>query len=354
MNGDGRREDDEYLPDPDGDYILYVERTGAGAPVRDATFSARLTVDLGRLKSVRREANRSSKFEVRSSNENPHFALRTSPFALRRSDEIRDTSFVSTSSTVKKFFSALSFETSLDADRRVLRGEGMRVGTGVTPWALGRFSAGADVAAGRRSLQQDIYVFRYGRRLSARARYRRDDALSREYVSGDLRGAVERSLRVRTRLRSDLDAEVEVFDRDRHATGAGPGYDLRSGEIQGRAHWRAGDLRASLTLSAGQDRDRPSATVSRFFSTAPEFIRSFRGMGRLRIAGEWTRTSAPADLPLYLALTQGRRPGETLRWEVGGDVQVGRVVTASCSYTGRRLPGLPIIHLGQAEVQASF
>jgi hypothetical protein len=39
---------------------------------------------------------------------------------------------------------------------------------------------------------------------------------------------------------------------------------------------------------------------------------------------------------------------------VGADAQVGRSVTASCAYTGRRLPGLPVIHLGQAEVQASF
>ncbi len=346
LNADGHREDDEYLPDPDGDYALYIERAGVGEPVRDATFSARLTMDLGRLKSEKREARKTREASL-VKGEAWGGAERDTRY------EIRDTSFSSPSSAVKAFFSALSFETSLDADRRVLRGEGMGQGEmGVTPWALGRFSAGADMTSGRRSLQQDVYIFRYGRRLSVRARYRRDDSLSREYTSGDLRRSVERSLRVRARLRSDLDAEVEAFNRDRRAEGAGPGYDLRSGEVQGRAHWRAGDLRTTLTLSAGQDRDR--ATISRFFSAAPEFVRSFRGMGRLRVAGEWTRTSAPADLPLYLALAQGRRPGDTLRWEVGGDVQMGRVVTASCTYTGRRAPGLPIIHLGQAEVQASF
>jgi hypothetical protein len=225
---------------------------------------------------------------------------------------------------------------------------------GVTPWALGRFSAAPGVASGRRGFQQDLYAFRYGRRLSVRARYRRDDSISREYSSGDLRRSVERSLRVRSRLRSDLDLEVEALGRDRRAAGSGPGYDLRSGEVRGRVHGRAGDLRATLTLSGGRDRDRVSATVARFFSVAPEFIRSFRGAGRLRACGEWTRTAAPADLPLHLALAQGRRPGDTLRWEVGVDVQMGRVVTGSCTYTGSRLPGLPIIHLGQAEVQAAF
>jgi len=331
LNGDGRRDEEEYLADPDGDYTLYVERTGLGEPVRDATFSARLTVDLSRIQKFKVQ---SSKFKVQTLNLEPsnleHF------------------------SAVKKFLSALSFETSLDADRRVLRSKGVGGGTGVTPWALGRFSAGAGVASGRRSLQQDAYLFRYGRRLSARARYRRDDSISRDYSSGALRRSVERSLRLRARLRPDLDVEMEAFGRERSAAGSGPGYDLRSGEVQGRAHWRAGDLLATLTLSAGQDRDRPSATASRFFSIAPEVARSFRGMGRLRAAGEWTRTSSTGDLPLYLALTQGRRPGDTLRWEVGADAQVGRSVTASCAYTGRRLPGLPVIHLGQAEVQASF
>ena len=372
LNGDGRRDEEEYLADPDGDHTLYVERTGLGEPVRDATFSARLTVDLGRLKSVKREATSPSPQPRKKALGTPSLSqgereggrwVATSWERqvgwrgwVRSRDtryEIRDTVFSSTSSAVKRLFSALSLETSLDADRRALRGE-RGGGTGVTPWALGRFAAGAGVASGRRSLQQDAYVFRYGRRLSVRTRYRRDDSISRDYSSGDLRRSTERSLRIRARLRPDLDAEMEALHRERSAAGSGPGYDLRSGEVQGRAHWRAGDLLATLTLSAGQDRDRLSATASRFFSVAPEVVRSFRGMGRLRAAGEWTRTSTPGDLPLYLALTQGRRPGDTLRWEVGADAQVGRAVTASCAYTGRRLPGLPVIHLGQAEVQASF
>jgi hypothetical protein len=358
LNRDGRRDEEEYLADPDGDHALYVERTGLGEPARDATFSARLTVDLGHLKSQKhvtaenaenaeKEKAKGGKGEWEKGGKRVSHSP-TLPLSLSPS------SAPSAISAVKKVLSALSFETSLDADRRVLRSRGAGGGTGVTPWALGRFAAGAGVASGRRSLQQDAYLFRYGRRLSARARYRRDDSISRDYSSGDLRRSVERSLRLRARLRPDLDVEMEALGRERRAAGSGPGYDLRSGEVQARAHWRSGDLLATLTLSAGQDRDRLSATASRFFSIAPEVARSFRGMGRLRAVGEWTRTSAAGDLPLYLALTQGRRPGDTLRWEVGADAQVGRSVTASCAYTGRRLPGLPVIHLGQAEVQASF
>ena len=312
LDNDGFEDEEEFVPDPDGDYSLYVERIGIGDPVRDATFSARLSVDFDGWK--------------------------------RGSGEEK-------SRIAPKLIGAFSSETSLDADRRVLPG-GVE---GVAPWRLRSFSWGPDVLFGRRSIRQDAYLFRYGRRFSLRFRYRIDDSVNREFSSGDFRSSSERSLRIRTRIRRDIDVEVEVFKRGRNNQG-GPNrtYDTDSREVRSLAHWRAGDLRTILTLSAGQGRDGISKTVTRFHSVGPELIRSFRGMGRIRAGAGWTRTTASEGIPLIVALSQGRRPGDTINWEARADFHVGRIVTASCSYSGRRVPGLPTIHLGQSEVQATF
>jgi hypothetical protein len=93
----------------------------------------------------------------------------------------------------------------------------------------------------------------------------------------------------------------------------------------------------------------------RWFSAGPEVTQSLSDRGRLRLRGEWVDVDVqPRRTPIVFQLARGRREGRTVEWTGSLDYRVKTRTTATFSYTGRRYPGLPVTHLGQAEVRAYF
>jgi hypothetical protein len=322
-NGDGRQDVEEYLWDPDGDYILYIEEIGNYRPAIEATAGISVTVDPG-LRSSRWQAG------------------------------------------WWKLLSYLSSETSIDLGYRTGRGSGL--------FFLAPLQLRTDdmTIEGRRSIDQTIDLFRSGRPYSFRFRYRLNDDL--DLVDRDrtnLQISVERSIRGRYRPSRELETEIEFASGSRKRTGQRGGsvrwsdgtsgifdFDIQSRTVTSRIVHRpsAGSEIRLTTIGAFERDERPlPATQVRWFSFAPEIARSFSNRGRLRLRGEWVNVDVrPKGTPLVFQFARGRREGQTLEWTGSLDYRVGDRTTATCSYTGRRYPQLPTTHLGQAEVRAYF
>ena len=309
-NGDHERQEEEYVPDPEGRYILYIEDVSTSEPVTER--SAGITVRV------------------------------TPSKILESSDPAQEPLW-------RKVASGLSSESAVELSRKTRRDESGRL-----------FHTGEAILRGRRTIHHDLHMLRYGRSFSLRLRYRRNDDLNREFSSGEDRNAsVERSLRTRLALAEDVGLEVEYSRGHSERRGRGAfDFDLTSEEIQATAKYRpAKDTEIHLRLRARKDQDRlpVSPTVAHLFSVEPEISRFLREVGRLRLQAGWADVASdPADARLAFQMAGGKRQGRTLTWRCALDYRLGRYVTAMASYRGRKLPGQETTHTMRAEVNALF
>jgi len=312
-NGDREHQEEEFVPDPEGRYILYIEDVSTSEPVTER--SAGLTVRM----------TPSRIFESSGSAGEPLWRRLVSPF---------------------------SSESVVELSRKARRGETFG------PFDLYRLRTGDAILRARRTIHHDLHMFRYGRTLSVRFRYRRNDDLNREFSSGeDQNASVERSLRARVRLSRDVGLEAEYSRGESERRGRGAfDFDLDSEEIHASGTYRpARDTEIQLTLRGRKDRDqRPAAPkTARLFSVEPEVSRSVGEVARLRLEAGWANvTSDPADTALVFQMADGKRQGRTLTWRCGLDYRLGPYVTARASYHGRKLPDRETTHTMRAEVSA--
>ena len=166
-NGNGRQDVEEYLWDPDGDYILYIEEVGDYRPATEVTTDISLTIDPG-LRSLRGKVG------------------------------------------WWKPLLYLSSETSIDLRWRTEGGGSVQQphgtkGIGFLFLDPFRFRVDGMTIEGQRSIEQTIVLFRSGRPYSFRFRYRLNDDLDqgdgiREDIDRtNLQTSVERSIRGRYR-----------------------------------------------------------------------------------------------------------------------------------------------------------
>ena len=314
-NRDGQQQEEEFVPDPEGRYILYIQDVSTSEPV--AERSAGLTI-------------------------------RTTPSRILESATSAQTTLW------RRAFSALSSESVVELSRKAHRDETFG------PFDLYRFRTGDSILRARRRLHHDLHLLRYGRAFSARFRYRRNDDLNREFSSGEDRTrSVERSVRTRFMLPRDVGLEVE-YGRDRsERQGRGTfDFDLDSEEIHlSGTYSPVQHTKIQLTLRGRRDQDRhPAApTTVRLFSVEPEISRSLGAIGRLRLEADWAHvTSDPEGAQLVFQMADGNQQGHTLTWRCSLDYRLGQYVTARGSYYGRKLPDRETTHTMRAEVSALF
>lgn len=317
-NGNGNPEEDEFIHDPDGEYVLYVERFGAFRPVTEVRARARLKIEPGKT------FKRSNVPTFQHSPERKHKGIED------------------------KVLRALSAETTIEVE-----GKGSRGDVRSLLW----LDTDTTRVRARRMVQQDLYLFRWGRAFTMRLRYRQRDDRNREFTTGlQISREVERSLKVRGRLFRRLEMEGTYSRGERLLEGGQiTDYWVRSQHLEGTLSYRpSGAVVGSCGIEVGQDREQKQNLTATYFSLKPALSYALRGKGRVRCTLRLTRVSGPEDRPLIYAMAKGKRVGTNLNWNATVDYRISRFVTGLLSYTARKDPDRRILHTGQMEVRAYF
>ena len=308
VNGDGIQDLEEFVPDLDGDYEMFIGTTGNFRSVREGALGARIELSLKRL-------------------------------------------LPEPSGSWQRFVSGISLETNVESDRQILPGYG-----GVAPWTLFSFRSGAEVLNGRRNIRTRLYFFRYHHRASLRVFTRLRDQVDGLLSDGGVETLFEVGTLGRYEFDSRFDLETEWTRESRIRKGFGPfAYGIHSGNVSTQGLWRPGrGWQIQVRSGLGWDRERNRSLKANSVSVQPQILRSLPGRGRLRGSLDWTQVSASGPLPLFLGMADGNRRGRNLIWRFGLDYKLSRYMTAQFVYDGRIRPSRPPVHLGRMEMRARF
>jgi len=307
LDKDGKRSEDEFIPDPDGDYILYIERVGEFQPVTRLTGDARLKLEPGKL------------------------------FGKGGAE----------GSLLERFLGGLSSDSFLRWEESGR--EGGLLG-------LGRFQADSTLVRSSFAFWQDIYLFGKGRNLSLRLRYRLHRDINNEYYNGkEELYSLERSLRLRMRPTKKVSIELEYVNGEKSRERVnGLDYRIISHKVQGGLfHRPTSHLELSLKPGFGSNRDLEDGARASLFSLDTGLSYRFRGRGTLKAHLDYSRVESDRSVLTY-RMAEGRWPGDNYSWNMGFDYKVGRYVNSSVYYNGRKRPGRETIHSARAEMRAYF
>ena len=293
-----------YVPDPDGNYVLRTFSTGEYEPVVELKAQGRIRIEPGKV-------------------------LRGNTGLI-------------------PIISKFSTETNLRVEEKTQWGD---------VWDIylldfDKFQSRGYTLYGALGIWQDVMYREPGGDFSLRLRYRQNKTLNNQYLSGgDLTLAMERSLRLRSRLsrKNSLEVDLKSIEKRReYLESYRPNTEFRSLQLTGNLiHRPHQSVEYGLKLEGWWD---ASHDIMQLFSIKPRFLYSFKGKGRL--GAECERINVFRDLPFDIV---GAKPkGKTWRWNLRFDYRVSRYVTAVVNYDGRREPGREIIHTGRAEIRAFF
>ncbi|RKY70825.1 MAG: hypothetical protein DRP97_03080, partial [Candidatus Latescibacterota bacterium] len=336
-NENAVKEEDEYVPDPDGEYVLYVERIGDFQPITEVRTGVRMKWEPGKILRGQKSEVRSQRSEARG--QRPPLTTHHSPLTK--------------TGWWPGWWKGLSGETSLEGEQKVQRGA-----IRGNPFSPLSFSPDSTTVRAWRRIRQDVYLLRGKRTFSVRLRYNRNDRWDNEYTGGvrETR-TVEQSLRVRSRFLEKLNLEWTCTKTDQRRTDQSlSDYRIAGWELNGRLSYRPRSaLETSLKLGWSREHEHEQDLRANRIFIKPGISYSLRGKGRLRAHVDWTSvTSSPSDRSLVYPMAKGRRIGETLNGDLTLDYRIGRYMTAFLSYNGRKDPGRKIIHTGRMEVKAYF
>ncbi len=115
-----------------------------------------------------------------------------------------------------------------------------------------------------------------------------------------------------------------------------------------------------LKTEFGIEHDRNTATplTVRYWEVKPQLVFSMRSKSRANLDISYltvSETNNPADRPLPFEMARGKKAGSSWLWNFRFDYFINQNVTVNVSYSGRKDAGMTrTIHLGKAEVRAFF
>jgi len=306
-NGNGQKDEGEFVPDPNGDYILYIEEIGESQPVTELDSGMRLAVE-------------------------PRKAL------LQKSNSLWS-----------KIVSELSSNTTLQLQRKTRRENGLN---------LWKPTQSAPAIMRDRSLfQQDISLFGRNRKLSLYIKHKRYIDLNNEYFSSSNRfSSIENSLKLRSHLLPRSTVEVGYIKERKARKGSGTSVNYRIDSHKLRAelfHRPAMSLEFSLRLQLGKDWEAERRTRATWISLAPGFCYRVRAKGRFRAQMSYTDVNSNKPTLIY-QMAEGKRKGTNLRWNANLDYRFSQYASFSFAYYGIKRPERDTVHSLKAEMKAYF
>ncbi len=309
----------EYVPDPDGDYVLFIVSSGRFEPVTRLNSALRLTYD-GAAWWRKPASWWQTVLQNLSGNS-----------YLRADEETREPDIAS-----------------------------------IYLLNLERFQ-GAYTLRGALVFDQDLYVMKRNRALNFRLQYRyRDDRFNQflDAADNEDRLNIERALRMDWRVIPALKSQSEL--RGRYVTRNSNSNIRRNRDISGllfteKITWRINKRwEGRLETEYGRERNRtesyPLSLWYALFKPRLNFI--IPGQARLSLDYEYQTvrvTDNPLSLTVPYEMARGRKEGLSQRWQARMEYNITKNILFNFSYSGRNEAGFSrVLHTGQAEVRAFF
>lgn len=309
----------EYVPDPDGDYVLFILSSGRFEPVTRLEAAVRLNYDgAGYWKRP--------------------------------------------AGTWQKMWAALSGVTYLRVDESTKE----RRLADIYLLKLNRFQ-GAQTLRGAMVYDQDIYIMKRNRALNFRLQFRYRDDLSNQFLDAtdnESRLNVEKAARVDWRIMPTLKTRSEW--RYRNVSRINPASPKRDRAISGLSFTEnvtariVGGWEWRMDAEYGNERNRTDRYPMRLWyaRVKPQINYTLPGTARMTLDYEYQTvkvTDNPFDLAVPYEMARGRKEGVSQRWQARFEYNISRNILINVTYTGRDEAGFKkVIHTGQAEVRAYF
>jgi hypothetical protein len=220
-----------------------------------------------------------------------------------------------------------------------------------------RFQDDSTTVFGTILLREEITLFPSRGPFSLTARWERIDTKDNrtELDRLDLR-TERRVLRARNALGPSWTLESQgTWERESRSSSAlrTEDYDLRLLELREELVWQPRPAsRVSGSGAFASERNEAGDSAIRGLELGLGLSQSLRRQGRLQAEVQWTHpTSIEGEDPTSRFRT---RNTDELEWRGSCELKLSETVTASVTYSGRRLAGVPTSHLLRAQARALF
>jgi hypothetical protein len=303
--GEYRLENGEYIPDPDGNFILQREILDEYLPGVKLDKSWRLVFKPGKL------------------------------FARGK--------------FLKEFYTDTFIRSSNQISGRV----------NWSSFILNPFSGGSakETILKDYSCSQDLYLFPSAP-LNLRLRWTQDKKENLLLLSGkdrDYKTALSALFRYRVSFKNLLESEISQERREREK------YYSDYLIIEGRSlklnftRREKNSLEITLATKLKREVEKELGLQVYLFEFSPKLSLSFLGQGKVRSEFGWSKVSfSPADEILPWEMAEGKKEGNNYSWILGFDFKLNQGFSANFNYSGLKEPKREMKHNGKFEVKAYF
>jgi hypothetical protein len=310
---------EEYVPDPNGNYVLFIVPTGNFEPITQLGTSIRLLLD-------------------------PRKALKKP----------------------QSGFTTILAQISSDSYFRI---EEESKDENLSNLYFLRYSTfqGASTLKGSIVYNQDLWFMRQNRDLSFRLRYRYRDDLFNQFLDendNENRLSIERSIWANYRLFEKLKAQSSV--RNVLTFRNNPANEVRNRDINSMifnqnfsyrpdANWEFG-----IESEYGQEEDLANEKSLKIDYGRALLRTSYAILRKGKISSSFNYQMVnvlnnPLDVSIPFEMAGGKKEGISKSWQLRGEYTIAENVVISLFYNGRDDAGFEkIIHTGQAEIRAYF
>lgn len=300
--GDHIRVGDQFIPDPEGDWIVYTRPSGEYEPVLEVRATAGIRIDWSRVKRYRIPGvTTDTRIEIVENNTSSN----TLPVLLLQ---------------IQQFLKANTLYGKQEL-RQDIAWEPIRKQTYRLRWNISRERENR-WSGGGQDRRFELFALRYHHAKSQRFSWSVET--QREWS--------RRNYVIAT-----------TASRDALYYRLLPGLVYREGRVH---EWL---LDAALQYA----KDRSIPIDWREFGITPGYSYLIGTAGRINTEVEWRSVITSAKTLPY-DISSGRQPGSNWRWQLRGDYRLGTNVTGSLFYRGIKDNATPVRHEGRAEVIAFF
>jgi hypothetical protein len=309
----------EYVPDPDGDFVLFILQTGKFEPSTNIQTSVRLTLDPRRV--WKQPKNQLQKLFTLI-NSQSYFRIEE----VTQEDDLTDLYLLN----------------------------------------LSKFQ-GSNTRKGSIIFNEDLYLARQNRNLSFRLRYRYRDDLFNQFLDAndnEDRLSIERSMRADYRIVRKIKGQTELGQKFIYRFTKGESLrnrDIRSAIVSQNISYRP-NINWELGMEAEMGFERDVAQKKNLYLRYDKLLMrvTYALLRKGRITADYEHQTVkvldnPTAASIPFEMARGKKEGVNQRWQLRGEYTVTENVVISLLYRGRDEPAFDqIIHSGQAEVRAYF
>jgi len=309
----------EYLPDPDGQYILFIIPSGKFQPVTNLESSLRLQLDA-------------------------------------------DKYWKKPKTGLQKVLSALNSESFFRVEEETKEKNIQQIYL----LNLSKFQ-GDSTLQGSKVFNEDLYIMRRNRDISFRLRYRYRDSKSNQYLDeneNEDRLTIERGVRASYKVINNVKAQTEFrqqFTYRNSQANSSRNRDINSNILDQNFSYRPNlEWEFGIDSEFGFEKDLiPTRDLNlRYTKLLSRINYSLLKKGRITAEYEYidvTAVNNPNKLVVPFEMALGKKEGVSKRWQLRGDYTVAENVIFTLFYSGRDDANYEkVIHTGQAEVRAYF